>query len=218
MANATYQQAGETYNDLSIVYNGMPEDREASLLIGEDDFTDLMDLGATEITDAGSSARSTARFSLRGTLSAAPAIIDQAHIQLFDHSDHSTVFGGFVRSRHPGSGINPMLDLIADDVGGLLDDVFIASEIRPAETLQNRIYGLWTAYAGPYLADDLTFVDPIGGTLPEQTFANVTLRQAIEATISQAVSDGHYYVDSTGTLHVFSGFSTAAAPYKIVVG
>jgi hypothetical protein len=217
VATATYEQSGLTYDDLTIVYDGMPESRGLSLLIGERDFTDVMDASKAVVTDTGTGARSLATLSLRTTMAAAPEVKDQSLVALVAHGAGPDYFRGFVRSRHPTTGMNPMLDLIADDIGGLLDDAWIASEVRPAETLPVRIAALWAGYASSFLSSDLSNVAAIGGTLPAQDFVGVTLRQAIEAAISQASSTAYYFVDTEGALHVSTSM-TSTAPYAVKVG
>lgn len=221
MATATYDEAGKTYEDTTLTYDGMPFDRGLSLLIGpgeaRTDFTDVLDLNTAAITDSGTGARSLAAFSLRTSLAASPHIKDQALVMLVGHGTDPDVFRGFIRSRHPTTGINAMLEVIADDIGGLLDDAFIPSVERPAETMVARITYLWNNYASTFLSSDLSNVASIGGTLPAQDFVRVTLRQAIEMTIAQASPSAKYYVDPDAKLHVFTSSATAA-PYAVRVG
>lgn len=202
---------------LSMSLRGTTPAQDVSVYIGGRDFSTLLDITATSISDTGTSARSTSNMRLRTTLVAAPEIYDQAIVRVYSSVEDDEVFRGFIRSRHPTTGMNSMLDLIADDIGGLLDDTWIPSEPRPAETLKARIGYLWGKYAGSFLASDMTAVASIGGTLPAQNFAGVTLREAIEATISQASSTATYYVDALGVLHVFTA-SASSAPYAVVVG
>lgn len=194
-----------------------PETRSASLFIGGRDLTNLMDLDATTIKDSGSSARSTANLRLRTTLAAVPEIYDQARVDLIDHDADVLFFTGYVRSRHPTTEINPMLELIADDIGGIIDDTWIVSEARPAETMQARIGYLWGYFSGRHLSDDLSYVASIGGVLAAATFEGMTLRQALEATMAQASASAAYYIDPLGKLHVFTAESNDA-PYDVKVG
>lgn len=218
---ATYND-GQTYNNTNYTYDGLSTTQAVTLLIGKrtdwKDFTSLLSIGSASITDAGTNARSTASFSLKTTLAAAPEITDQALVAFVTPSATPDIFRGLIRSRRPRTGLNTMLDIIADDLGGLLDDTYIPSDVRPAETAQSRITWLWQTYASPPLElDDLSSVANIGSTLPVQNFAGVTLRQAIEMTISQASSSADYYVDTMGKLHVFTSESNAA-PYAVKVG
>lgn len=177
--------------------------RIASLFIGSRDFTFLLDLGATDMQDSGSSGRSTSQFSLRTTMAAAPEITDQAMVRMVDNVNDVDLFRGFIRSRRSVSGMNPMLDLVADDIGGILDDTWIPVERRPAETMRARIGSVWGRYSGAYLSGDMGHVDALGGTLAATTFSGVTLRQAVESAIGQASSTAVYYVDPLGKLHVY---------------
>lgn len=214
---ATYDQAELTYDDATIVYDGMPAARTHSLLIGERDFSDLMDINATSVQDSGTGARSLLQTSIRTKMADAPEIKDQSFVQFVAHGAGPDLYRGFVRSRHPESGVTPMLEIIADDIGGLLDDTYIVSELRPAETLQVRIAALWSYAAASPLSSDLSGVAALGGTLPAQDFTLMSLRQAIEAAMAQASSTARYFVDTKGALYILSG-AASAAPFAVVIG
>lgn len=164
------------------------------------------------IEDAGANVRSTSSLRINGAISAYPEVYDQALLRVYDATSNADVFAGYIRSRRPAktSKNHNAIDLIADDAGGLLDDAFIPFESRPVETMQARIGFLWGKYAGTHLSGDLSLVASIGGSLPTQTFAGVTLRQAIESTISQASASAEYYLDANTRLHIFTSESNAA--------
>lgn len=197
-----------------------PQTRSMSLFVGGRDLTREVKWDSLVITDSGSSAKGIANLHLMLGLASLPEVTDQAALLLVDHLAEDVAYRGYVRSRHPVS--TPRydgVDLVADDIGSILDDTWIASAVRPAETLQARVGYLWGAYAGSHLSGDLSYVAAIGaggggGTLPAQNFAGVTLRQALEAAIGQASSAAEYYVDMLGRLHVFTA-ETNDAPFNI---
>jgi len=193
-----------------------PETRVLSVFIGGRDVTRDVKWDRFTVTDSGTNAKGTANIRLELTPSAATEIYDQALVEVVDHTaTGGQVFRGFVVSRRPSEEPgHSYLDIIAHDIGGLLDDCFIPFESRPAETMQARIGYLWGKYAGAYLSGDLSNVASIGGTLEAQDFAGVTLRQAIEAVIAQASSTADYSVDMLGKPHVFTS-ETNPAPFDI---
>jgi len=191
--------------------------REISLYIGMKDVTDLADLGTVSIQDNAGNDRSTANLTLWSGLAALPEVYDQAQLRMHDNVLSTDVFRGFVRSRHPITGLEPLLEVIADDIGGLLDDIWIDVEYRQPESMQARIAYFWGKYAGAHLSGDLSQVASIGGTLPSQRYETVTLRQVLEMILAQASSTAKYHVDSLGRPHVYTAESNAA-PYNVVVG
>lgn len=221
MAIATYNDAGDTYNDLDFLWDGLDPAQAMSILVGTSaasaELSASIPLASMVATDNGTSGRSLISFRIRGALSSFPTVKDQAVVKIVDHARNTETHRAFIRSRRPITGIEPEVEIIADDIGGLLDDTFIDVEIRPAETMVARITALWFFYRPPYLDNSLSFVASIGGTLEAQTFAGVTLRQAIEATISQASASAKYHVDSLGRLHVYTS-ETNPAPYAVVFG
>lgn len=168
------------------------------------------------ITDGGTSSQGRASFHLADVaISSLSEVYDQAQVRIVDHAAGDDIFRGYIISRRPiklprYKGV----EIIASDIGSLLDDAFVVSESRPAESLQARIGYLWGKFATHDLSRDMSKVGSFGGTLPAQLLAGLTLRQAIEATISQASSSGDYYVDMTGRLHVFTS-EVNNAPYNI---
>jgi len=188
-----------------------PETRTISVFIGSRDFTSHVKWDTLVATDNGTSGRGTTNLHLERTMAQAPEVYNRALLRVVDHTNDAEAVRGVVLSRKPLKlpGYSA-LDIIAADIGSLLDETFIPSEVRTAETMQARIGYLWGAYAGSFLSGDLSNVASIGGTLPAQNFAGVTLRQAIEATISQASASADYYVDALGKLHVFTAESNDA--------
>jgi len=188
-----------------------PETRTISVFIGSRDFTSHVKWDTLVATDNGTSGRGTTNLHLERTMAQAPEVYNRALLRVVDHTNDAEAVRGVVLSRKPLKlpGYSA-LDIIAADIGSLLDETFIPSEVRPAETMRARIGYLWGAHAGSFLSGDLSNVASIGGTLPAQNFAGVTLRQAIEATISQASASADYYVDALGKLHVFTAESNDA--------
>lgn len=189
-----------------------PEQRSMSVHIGSRDVTGDTKWDTLVATDSGVGARGTLNLRLTRMLARLPEVTDQALVRVIDHgAAEGDSFRGFVRARRPirVPGLAET-EIIADDIGGLLDDAFIPHEARPAESMQARLGFLWGRYASPPLSGDFTKVAAIGGTLPAQDFSGVSLRQAIEATIAQASTDAAYYIDGLGKLHVFTAESNDA--------
>lgn len=191
-----------------------PETRTLSIFIGGRYVTPDVQWDSFVATDAAGTRRGTVNLRLNRALADVPEVRDQALLRAVDHDANAEVIRSYVRSRRPS--LTPGFDsveLVCDDISGILDDVFIASSVHPSETMQSRIGTLWR-YAGSHLSPDLSYVQSIGSTLPAQSFAGVSLRQAIESTISQASSSADYYVDPLGHLHVLLAQSNPA-PYNL---
>jgi len=218
---ATYNNAGDTYEDTDFQYEGLDPARPLSVLIGTSaaaaDLTGDIPLESVVATDNGTTGRSLISLTIQQPLSALPTVKDQAVVKIVDHALNTETHRAFIRSRRPITGLEASVEIIADDIGGLLDDKFIVLEVRPAETMLARITALWFFYRPNFLDNDLSFVSSIGGTLPAQTFAGVMLREAIEMTIAQASSTASYHVDSVGRLHVYTSESNPA-PYSVIFG
>lgn len=220
MATATYNEASLTYDDADYVYDGMPESQGIAVLVGTlsaaEDVTPVLKWETLAATDGGNAAKGTVNLRLERAISALTTLTDQCLVRLIDLTEHDEAIRAIVTARLPV--VLPgytATDVVAEQVGALLDTTFIASEVRAAETMVARITALWGDYATtPLDLDDLTNVASIGSTLPAQNFVGVTLRQAIESTISQASSSADYYVDNLGKLHVFTS-AAATAPYNI---
>jgi hypothetical protein len=216
---ATYNDAGDTYEDTDFLWDGLDPALAMSVLIGTSaastELSGDIKWNTFVATDNGTSGRSLISFRIEAALSTLTTVIDQAMVKVVNHTLHTETHRAFIRSRKPiGSPMYDAVEIIADDIGGLLDDTFIALEIRPAETMVARITALWLFYRPNFLDNDLSNVASIGGTLPAQTFVGVTLRQAIEATISQASASADYFVDALGRLRVFTA-SGLTAPFNI---
>lgn len=194
-----------------------PATRVISVFIGSRDVTGYAKWDSLVATDNGSSGRSVTNLHLKDVgLGDLPEVEDRSLLRVMDHATDTELGRGIVVSRMPSSqpGYSGV-DIAANDIGSVLDDVFIRYEPRPAETMRQRIGFLWGKHAGAFLSGDLSNVVSIGSTLAAQTFTGVTLRQAIEMTISQASTDAAYYTDALGKLHVLTS-ETNAAPVIIV--
>jgi hypothetical protein len=212
----TYNESGETYDDTGALYDGLDPALPMTILVGiSDDMEDVtphVKYDTFVATDNGSTGRSDIRFRLTQALSTLPTVLDQAMVRVVNHALNTETHRGFIRSRRPGSepGGYDYVDIVADDLSTLLDETYIVLESRPAEDMDERIAALWLLYRPAYLDNDLSNVDAIGSQLAAQEFAGVTLRQALEATISQASSSAEYRIDSLGRLHVWTSDSNPA--------
>lgn len=210
---ATYNEASQTYDDLDFLYEGLDPAETMTVLVGtRTSGTVVTPKWDTFVaTDNGTSGRSLITMRIDEALSSLTSVQDQAMVRVVDHSLNTETHKAFIRARKPiGRPMYDAVELVADDIGGLIDDTFIALDVRPAETMQTRITYLWQTYADAALDDSLASVASIGSTLPEQEFVGVTLRQAIESTIAQASSSADYYIDSVGKLHVFTSEANSA--------
>lgn len=177
--------------------------------------TDDVDWDRLVVTDSGSNAAGRVAMVLFQALTDMPELVDQQRIRVVDHDAGEKVIQGYVISRRPI--VVPTYTetaVIASDNGSLLDDAFIAYESRPPESMKARIAYLWGYYATHDLSRSQSFVASIGGTLPAQELVSLTLRQAVEAVISQASSAADFYVDAVGRLHVFTSESNDA-PFNV---
>jgi len=194
-----------------------PETRAFGVFIAGRDVTILVPVDKLVSEAAGSNVRTTLNLEVWDRLADHPEISGQAMLRIVDHAANLEVFRGPIVSHHPTTGKLSVIGIVAEDIGALLGSTYIVSEVRPAESMQARIGYLWGVYAGSHLSGDLSYVDVIGGTLPAQDFAGVSLAQAISSTISQASSSADYFVDMLGKLHV-TATATNPAPYNVVVG
>lgn len=215
----TYNQASETYNDTGALWDGLDPAQAITVLIGtpaaSTDVTPDIQWDTFSATDNGTNGRSLISFRIEAALSGLTTVTDQAVVKVVNHALNRETHKAVIRSRKPiGRPGYDAVTIVADDLAGLLDDTFIALEIRPSETMVARITALWNAYAPTALNNDLTAVASIGGSLPAQTFTGVTLRQAVEATISLASSSADYYLEPDGRLHVFTS-EVNNAPFDI---
>ena len=207
---ATYDDAALTYDDAAYIYDGIAEAQGIAVLAGTlsaaEDVTQYVKWDTLVATDGGNGAKGTVNLRLERAINLLTTLTDQSLIRLLDLTANNEPVRAIVTSRRPF--VLPdytATEVIAEHVSALLDSTFIASAVRPAETMRVRILALWAAYASsPLDLSDLSKVASIGATLPVQNFAGVTLRQAIESTISQASAAADYYVDSLGKLHVFT--------------
>ena len=191
----TYNQAGQTYEDVDFLYDGMdPTARPFTVLVGSmsaaEDLSQYVKWDTLQATDNGTNGRGLISMRFERTMVQLTTVTDQAVVRVIDHALHGDIARGLIRSRKPTSKPGySAVDIIADDVGGLLDDTFIPSLVLAAQTMYERVAYLWVTYASPPLdLDVLSYIASIGGTLPVQNFSGVTLRQAIEMAIAQASS------------------------------
>jgi hypothetical protein len=190
-----------------------PVQRTISIFIGGRYISDVL-WSSVQITD-GKDARGRASLHITAPFSAYPEITDQAMLRLVDHVANAEVFRGYVTSRKPTAVPRyDGMDVEAIDIGSLLDDTYIAHEHFFFDDVKSRVSSLWARYAGSQLSGDMSNVKSIGGSLPEQDFTAVTLRQAITATVAQTWPGADWYVDMLGKLHVFVNEANPA-PYAI---
>jgi hypothetical protein len=192
-----------------------PTSRAASLFIGGRDFSSSLFLETLKIRDVVGNTRATLETTLRGAVVDLPELYDQARVRFVDHTAGDEPFTGFLRSKHPITGLDPKIEVLAEDRAALLDDIWVDVELRRPETMQQRIGYFWGQYAGSQFSGDLSFVQSIGDTLPLQRYDTVTLRQAIEMIVVQASSTAQFHVDNMGRPHVFTS-ETNDAPYDVV--
>lgn len=185
--------------------------------IGGRPVTSLVRFDSMVATDAGTNTRGVTDLDLEAALASLPEVRDQAPLRVYSYAGDFNMALGYVQSRRPV--VRPKYTAVsvrAIDAGSLLDDIYIPSEPRPAERLRARIGYLWGKYATEHLSRDMTKVQPIGGVLPAQDYAHVTLRQAIEQSITQASAAAEYYIEplAQARLHVFTSENNPA-PYTV---
>src|SRR5688500_18810469 len=184
-------------------------------------------VGGTEITDRGLllagltiqddvGEPGTTEFELLGGMADHPHVRDQAQVRVYDYTTDTEVTRAYVVSRRPTRAAKDVdrVSVIATGINSLLDDTFVPSAKRPAETMAARIGYFWGRYGGTHLSRDFSFVEDIGDELLPRKFEGVTLRQAIETTVADAHKDADYSLDNLGRLHVFLSESNTA-PYSI---
>ena len=126
------------------------------------------------------------------------------------------LFNGFIKRITPQLEGRVYADWQVDcaDISEVLDYAKpIINEIRPSETDLTRLqylvgnFALLTMTTGAAIAST--------ATLSAAQLQKMTLRQAIEATLTAAGSGRNYYVDTLGQLHTYSGLEGVNAPYNI---
>lgn len=168
--------------------------------------------GSMVLEDQGSSAQGSTSLELRNVSQAnVPQVADQALVAVYDHVSGSQAFRGFIDSRNVRrEPLYSAIALICSDQTSLLDNV-IPYELRPAgESDRARIGYLWGVYAGAYLNADFSQVQQVSASLPEQVFAGVSLRQALDMIAAQASTSAFWYLDNNGRLHYGTSESNAA--------
>jgi hypothetical protein len=189
--------------------------RTISAWAGNRDITALIMAETFEIEDAGE-AQGGFSATLNETLANLTEITDQSFVRVFDETRATEMFRGFTKSRRPA--LVPgwtKTDLRATDHGELLDAYIPGPHSRPAgESDQARIGYFWGYFASPYLSPDLSSVQEVNASLPEQIFQGITLRRALDMIAAQASSSARWYLDQTGHLHYFAS-ETNAAPKNV---
>ena len=135
-----------------------PATRVLSVFAGGRDVTGDVQWDSFVVTDAGVNAKGTANMRVELPISTSTEITDMALLRVVDHnaSTGGEVFRGFIRGRVPISekGGHDYTDIVADDIGGLLDNIWIDVELRPPESMQARLGFLWGKYGGTFLSGD----------------------------------------------------------------
>lgn len=134
------------------------------------------------------------------------------------------LFRGYIRSvRRKRAAISRIYSVQCEDVSSMLDLSICVPAARRTngESDKARISWLLAEYGGQFIHDgsaDMSQVQQLRASMPDQSFGNVTLRQAIERVIGAASESGNYYVDSFGRLHVFDEGNpeTFTAPFDVV--
>src|SRR3972149_4206460 len=188
--------------------------RPLSVWVASRDVTALILADGFEIEDAGASQGGLAA-TLNETLANLPELTDQAYVRVFDESQATEMFRGFLKSRKPT--LVPAwtnTSLRATDHGELLDAYIPGPYSRPAGSDAARVGYFWGLFASPYLSGDLSSVAVVNATLPAQVFQGVTLPRVLDMIAAQASASAEWYLDQTGHLHYFSS-ETNAAPKNI---
>jgi hypothetical protein len=211
----TYEEAGQTYDDLDFLWDGFSPTMELAITIGDEagtfDYTGDINWRSFSATDNASSGRGIITFRIEAPWSSLVNIEDQALVSIVSGTLNTVTHRGFIRSRRlMGSPGYDAVEIIADDPSGLLDDTYIPFDSRPAETMQARLTGLWLTHKPGFLDGSTAFIDSIGSTLEAVEFSGVSLRSAIESTIGLADPDADYFVDMMGVLHVFTATGLTA--------
>lgn len=189
--------------------------RSYTVTVGPHDVTSAVQWDSLEFEDQGSSAQGTTGFRINGSLATYPGVRDQQWVEIVDHIAGGNAFRGFIDSRRPLRAPEwNEITVVCSAHDSLLDNV-IPLEIRPAGESDNaRIGYLWGKYATGFLAADLTYVQQVSASLPAQTFAGVTLRQAIDMIAAQASTSAFFYLDAAGRPH-YGTSETNPAPANV---
>lgn len=193
-----------------------PETRTVSVFVGERDVTGRVDPPKTVIEDGGGKTVTTLR--LEGGLAELPEVEEMARVRLVDHaSGEVEAFTGYVRSRHPITGLEPVVDLVADGLDTLLDDTYVPVESRPEESDAARIGFFWGKYSGSHLSGDLSKVVQLRAVMPAADYVGLSLRGVLKLIGAQASASAEFYVDPAGRLHYFAN-EGIPAPFEVVHG
>jgi hypothetical protein len=187
-----------------------------TLLVGGVDVTAKLDLATLSLMGSGMADSETLDFDLvdaAGSLT----VTENAAVSLTESGGAQT-FGGFVQlvTPVPMAAVGRVIKVRCVSKGLLLDRLLVPSDSRTAESDYNRIVHLLSTY-GTGLSTTYTSIATLNGSLPAQTFTNMSLRSALEAVAALADPAATFYVDATGKLHYYKTVPTAA-PYAIKVG
>ena len=186
--------------------------------------TPYLDVHSLRVEETGTQEQVTASFTLVDK-SNALALPDEAFVHIAHGAE--TIFKGFTRSRRPRIvAIGKIVEITCADIGSLLDTCLVVSQPRTAtETDKARLlwllstYGSQSLFNNGYGSTDPQYIQVLKGSMPNQRFKNMTLRQAIEAVLGLASESSNYFVDAAGRLHTFdnSNPESNTAPYSVNV-
>lgn len=149
----------------------------------------------------------------------------EGKIQVSINGQH--MFLGYVRQpRARWTGISRQMTLTAYDIGTLLDKLIIYPKHKRVanERDKARIQWLISTYGDVFMQDGagggsgFSKIQTLATeTLPDQTFQNQTLRQAIEQVLGAASNSSNYFVDNIGRLHTYDDDNPESdvAPYEV---
>jgi len=194
--------------------------RAYTVHVNGDDVSSDVHWSSLVIEDQAGKAPALTTFALRNrAIADHPGLRDQDLVYIVDHrhSDSQAMRGFIVGRQGIREPVYSELRLSVLDQSILLGNV-IPNEVRPAgEGARARVLYLWGYYATALLNHDFTFVDETDSFLPAQTFAGVTLAEALDMIASQCTSSGavtSWYLDTYGRLHWFTA-ETNDAPKNV---
>jgi hypothetical protein len=189
-----------------------------TILLGGVDITTSVDLTTVVMQLAGSQETATCEFDIADPTNSVSAA-DETTLTVTEVGSATVLFGGFVRSRRVLTlSVGRTIHVQAADYNSLLDRSVVVSDSRSAgESDHARLVYLMSTY-GTQFSSDYSQIATMNGSMPDQKFIALTLRQAVERVLGQASILSSYYVDPTGRLHTFDRTTTTAAPYDVRVG
>ncbi len=195
-----------------------------NLWLGGQFLSPYLDIETLRVEESGTQEQVTASFTLTDKANSL-RLPDEA----FVHIQHAgeTIFKGFTRSRRPSIvAIGKIIEITCHDIGSLLDTCLVVSQPRTAtESDKARLlwllstYGNQSLFNNSYGSTDPQYIQVLKGSMPNQRFKNMTLRQAIEAVLGLASESSNYFIDAVGRLHTFDNShpESNTAPYSINV-